>query len=50
MLSPSKSDNPSRLSVGLGGDIPVTPPLFCIICVGGGLAAPRLTRIDGALF
>lgn len=49
--SPSGESGPaSRLRVGFGGDIPVSPPLFCLVCIGGGLAAPRLTGIDGDLF
>ena len=43
-------EDSAKISIGFGGDIPISPPIFCAISIGAGLAAPRLTGIDGSLF
>ena len=46
--APPPSD-PPRLRVGLGGDIPVAPPLFMVVTVLGGFGVSAVTGMPGAL-
>jgi len=48
LWAPSPSD-PPHLRVGIGGDIPVLPPLASALFVGNGFAMQTLTGIQGSV-
>lgn len=48
LWAPPPSD-PPHLRVGIGGDIPIFPPLFAALSVGAGFALRALTGIQGSI-